>query len=78
MLCGMTQAECPECHGELAGRVDQRFCSNACRQHAYRRRRHEAEVERKGLAILRRWARGEFGSRNTGDGASRNESKVAR
>lgn len=29
---------CDECRRPIAGRADQRFCSSACRQRAYRRR----------------------------------------
>ncbi len=39
---------CDGCGDAFAGgRSDRRFCSNACRQLAYRRRKREADVERR-------------------------------
>lgn len=68
---------CAGCDSELIGRSDRRFCSNACRQQAYRRRQHEADVERRGLAALAFFASlpldGSSPSRNAATLGSRNE-----
>jgi hypothetical protein len=33
----VTAMHCPECHCRIVGRSDKRYCSNRCRQAAYRR-----------------------------------------
>ncbi len=67
---------CTGCEASLdeGSRSDRRFCSNACRQLAYRRRKHEANVERRGLEALAAMSAlfREADSRNAAAGASRN------
>jgi len=41
MPLSRTTFYCPICGGKLAGRLDKRFCSNACRAHYFRGKRAE-------------------------------------
>jgi predicted nucleic acid-binding Zn ribbon protein len=73
MLWSMTQAPtCVGCGGALLGRADQRFCSSACRQAAYRQRRRWDRVEQEGERALAWFAARLFGSRNADPSNSRN------
>lgn len=67
---------CEGCHEPLIGqRSDSRYCSGACRQRAYRERRRDEHIERRGLDALD-WMLATFPdpgrSRNARSGESRN------
>ncbi len=48
---------CEGCCAPLAGRADRRFCSDACRQAAYRARRRDERNGRRLAELLAWWER---------------------